>query len=278
MKVMVARTLGYCYGVKRAEQLLLGSLRETGQLKTYGPLINNTQVTSKYEEEGAKIVSSIDEVSAGETMVIRSHGLPLAVYEAAESKDVRIVDATCPYVSRIHQIVKDAFDAGISVIVFGSAEHPEIVGINGWCGDSATIVMTPEDLVPSDAPVIVVVQTTFNHRKWEQFRPKVQQMFPNARIYDTICSATADRQEAAIEVARQVPRMIVVGDRNSSNTKKLFELCSAITDTVLIETKDELDRKVLEDVELVGLTAGASTPDWIIEEIILKIEEERNVE
>lgn len=278
MKVMVAKTLGYCFGVRRAEQMLISSLEECGQLKTYGPLINNMQVTSRYEAQGARIVTSVDEVESGETMVIRSHGLPRSVYESAEQKQIRLVDATCPYVSKIHKIVQESYRNGIPVVIFGSADHPEVIGINGWCGNSASVVMDVDEISPSDSPVCIVVQTTFNHVKWAKYRPEILKKLPQARIYDTICSATADRQESAVDVAKQVDRMIVIGDRKSSDTKKLFELCSGYTETVLIETKDELNMKDFRGVESVGITAGASTPHWIIEAVILKIEEERNVE
>lgn len=287
MKILVAAHSGFCYGVKRAVQILDELIEEHDEnhpIYTLGPIIHNKQVTEFYEERGVKVIENLsvfnDNGVGGERVVIRSHGAPKKVYDDAEKMQIEILDATCPYVKKIQNTVSTYASKGYNIIIVGDSDHPEVIGIDGWCDHSATIIEKIEDaekLMDSDAPVCIVAQTTFNLALWKDITEVLKKKFPNGVIHNTICLATEQRQQACRELAEQVDYMIVIGGKHSSNTIKLANICSNVVKTIHIETKDELDLSILRGDEVIGITAGASTPDWIVQSVILKIENEGEV-
>ena len=279
MTIFLAEHSGYCYGVKRAIKMLDGLVDLNVPVFTYGPIIHNQQVTDYYKQKGVNV---IDDLEAFEhfgreiaILVIRSHGAPKAIYDIAEELGFEIRDATCPYVKKIQNTVSTYALKGYNIIIVGDSAHPEVIGINGWCNNSAVIVNTIEDvdlLQGISGPVCVVAQTTYKIRLWECITERLQNKYENCHIHNTICLATEQRQTACVEMAQKVELMIVIGGKHSSNTVKLAQLCSQIVKTIHIETKDDLDESQFKGNEIIGITAGASTPDWIIESVILKIE------
>lgn len=284
MKIRVAEHSGYCYGVKRAVNLLENLIEEKSKVYTLGPIIHNQQVTDYYHEKGVLIIDKIADLSDNEIdgalVVIRSHGAPKSVYEEAELRGIKLKDATCPYVKKIQNTVSTYASKGYNIIIVGDSKHPEVIGINGWCDNQAKIIKTIEDveLIPSDQrPTCVVAQTTFNINLWKAISEQLEAKLEDCVIINTICLATEQRQQAVIALASEVDLMIVVGGKHSSNTIKLAELCALQTKTIHIETKDDLNGEALKGTRSIGITAGASTPDWIIQSVILKIENEGEV-
>lgn len=270
MKVIISKDSGFCYGVKRAVRLVTSEQAKNIPCVCYGNLINNKQVI---ERLGLTVVDHIQERESLEhaNFVVRSHGVPMDVYQKVKDMGIRIIDATCPFVSRIHRLVQEAHQAGRRVFIFGDPTHPEVIGTNGWCNNQATMIQKASDIPVYNDDCCVVLQTTFNLATWSQLLPIVYERLPNATIHHTICEATERRQMAALETAQKVEYMVVVGDEQSSNTRKLYELCSERVPTVHIETHNELNSTIFEGIEIVGVTAGASTPDWIIDDVIKKI-------
>ncbi len=283
MKIITAEHSGYCYGVKRAVGILESLIPSESAIGTLGPIIHNTQVTDYYETQGVKIIESISDVpDDGQemTLIIRSHGAPKSVYEEAAHKNIKIHDATCPYVKKIQNTVSTYATKGYNVIIVGNPAHPEVIGINGWCDDHAQVIENASQLnqiTEFDKPTCVVAQTTYSIKQWELITQEIKVLIPDVIIFNTICLATEQRQKAVLELANQVDLMIVVGGKHSSNTIKLAELCSKMVRTIHIETKDDLNGADLIGTEVVGITAGASTPDWIVQSVILKIENEGEV-
>ena len=288
MVIQIAKHSGFCYGVKRAIQILDDLIIEnlnSETIYTLGPIIHNNQVTEYYGEKGIKIIENIHDIGDnrmdGTKLVIRSHGAARAVYDKAQELGFLIYDATCPYVKKIQDTVLSYYIKGYNVIIIGDKKHPEVIGINGWCDNQASIVNSMEELnslESSNAPVCVVAQTTFNLKLWQEMLVVLKEKFLNAIIHDTICLATEKRQIACVELSRTVDVMIVIGGKHSSNTKKLAEICGENTTTIHIETKDDLvDLSMFKGNKTIGIAAGASTPDWIVESVILKIENEGEV-
>ena len=282
MRIIVAEHSGFCFGVNRAIQIMDKLLDDAGgtPIYTLGPIIHNKQVTDGYAEKGVEIIEGIDEIKTPARVIIRSHGASKSVYAKAESLGVELHDATCPYVKKIQNTVSTFFAKGYNIIIVGDFRHPEVIGINSWCENRAQIIATPEEamvLEPSDEPVCVVAQTTSSTRLWTIISEILCNKFSNAVIHNTVCLATEKRQKACIDLAEQVDMMIVIGGRHSSNTKKLAELCGERVKTLHIETKDDFLNSELEGSETLGIAAGASTPDWIVREVILKIENEGEV-
>ncbi len=278
MHVVKAKTAGFCFGVRRAVETVygqLGSGKEQGrEIYTYGPIIHNEEVVKDMEKQGVQVLRSEEELEslAGGTVIIRSHGVPERIYKKMEARGLEIVDATCPFVKKIHNIVRRESQSGKYIVIIGDPCHPEVEGIRGWSADRAAVVQDAEDakrlpLNKEDA-VCIVSQTTFNYNKFKELVEIISEKSYDVSVLNTICGATKERQTEAQSIAEEVDAMIVIGDKHSSNTQKLFEICQkACKDTYYIQTLDDLDLNQLGSVETVGITAGASTPNNIIEEV-----------
>lgn len=279
MEVKVADHAGFCFGVKRAVDMCYKEADTKKHVYTLGPIIHNEMVVKDLEERGVKVISSVDEIDFSEvkdpsevSVIIRSHGITKAEYKSLEDKKVNIVSATCPFVSKIHRIVEEEHEKGSDIIIIGSKKHPEVMGINGWCDNSATILESEEEARKYRAKegkrVVVVSQTTFNYRKFQYIVDILQKICYNVIVMNTICNATEERQTEARLLAEKSDAMLVIGGKNSSNTQKLYEICKAeCSNTYFIQTLDDLDLVNLKSVRSVGITAGASTPNNIIKEV-----------
>ena len=276
MKVKLAKTAGFCFGVKRAVDTVYKELsrQENEKIYTYGPIIHNEEVIKDMQRQGAIVLRTeeeLDAVTKG-TVIIRSHGVEKRIYDKLEAKQISVVDATCPYVKKIHNIVRKESEEGKFIIIIGNPDHPEVQGIRGWAGKDAAIIQNPEDIeklsIKNDKKVCVVSQTTFNYKKFQYLVEIISEKSYDIIVLNTICNATKERQTETRQIAEEADAMIVIGDKHSSNTQKLFEICAkACKDTYYIQTLDDLNLNQLRSVETVGITAGASTPNNIIEEV-----------
>ena len=276
MEVKLAKTAGFCFGVKRAVETVYEQVKEAkgDKIYTYGPIIHNDEVVKDLRSKGVEVIHNEAElhgITSG-VVVIRSHGVPKRIHTILEEQGVRCVDATCPFVKKIHRIVAEESKNGKHIIIIGDANHPEVQGIKGWSETPVTIIKTEEEAeafeAPSEAEICIVSQTTFNYNKFKYLVEIISKKSYNILVLNTICSATKERQTEAACIANEVDVMIVIGDKHSSNTQKLFEIChSACKDTYYIQTLDDLDMNQLKSVKTVGITAGASTPNNIIEEV-----------
>ena len=283
MRVTVAKTAGFCYGVKRAVELAEEALRtETGPCAMLGPVIHNNTVIDHLKSLGATVIQRPEEAGEGSVVILRSHGEGKAVHDILEKRGVRIVDATCPNVSRIHKLVRQAQEEGRRVIIVGAPGHPEVQAIAGWCVEPL-IFQNGEALreyffqCPEEAqkPLTMVSQTTSTQAVWNFCSENAKKLCTNIKIFDTICNATCARQSEAQQLAAQNDAVIVIGGRDSANTKRLYELCLALCpNTVWIETPEELDAAGFPNGARVAITAGASTPTAIIKEVRGKMSEE----
>ena len=284
MKVMLAKSAGFCFGVRRAVQLAEKIAAGDAPYVMLGPVIHNDHVIEHLTEQGVGCVERVDQVPPGCGVIIRSHGEGKAVYDKLQEMGCPVADATCVKVAKIHQIVQDASRRGRQVIIIGDPVHPEVTAIAGWC-TGAKIFRNATELGEflkeyeenPQKPITLVSQTTSTDRIWSPCREKVKKECTNAEIFDTICDATCMRQSEAQSLAEQCDAMIVIGDRKSSNTTRLAELCRAHCPLVYhISRAEELDRRMVSGVASVGITAGASTPGWIIKEVNHKMSEENN--
>ena len=275
MEVIVAKTAGFCFGVERAVNQVYDQIKHgSGQIYTLGPIIHNEEVVRDLEKKGVKVLNSENEISAltEGTVIIRSHGVGKHIYDMLKAQGVQIVDATCPFVKKIHRIVQEQNLQGRRVIIIGDETHPEVEGIKGW-GDARTMVVKNEEQMeklPSftGEKLCIVSQTTFNYNKFKELVEILEKKSYDVSVLNTICNATKERQTEAQSIAETVDAMIVIGDKHSSNTQKLFEICrKACNNTYYIQTLGDLDLNQLGSVETVGITAGASTPNNIIEEV-----------
>jgi len=275
MSITVAKSAGFCFGVSRAVETVEKAAAEGKRVATLGPIIHNRHVVEKFEMLGVRVIETPEEAEAGMTVIIRSHGVPKKVYEALEKRGVEIVDATCPFVKRIHGIVEKAEQEGYLPIIMGTPSHPEVEGIAGWCRD-CRIFETPEELgnwvkssgVSLDLPVCMVAQTTSIENLWKKSAEIAKKEFTNGKIFDTICRATEFRQTEAAQLSAQCQAMVVVGDAKSSNTARLATICRQYCGIVqLVDNAGELDAALFRGATDVGITAGASTPAWIIKEV-----------
>ena len=287
MEIKIAEKAGFCFGVSRAVKIAYDSAEsEENKVYTLGMLIHNDDVISELEKKGIKTVGSIEDIPCGASAIIRAHGISEKEYNELERKKINIIDATCPYVKKIHNIVKDEYNSGKLIIIIGDKNHPEVQGINGWCDNSAQVVYNDEDLdlilcKDVNMPVAVVSQTTLRREIFEKFEKKLKKHFTNAKIFDTICSATAERQIAAKKLAEESDAMFVIGGAGSSNTQKLYEVCKDYCSCVVkIENAGGLSglKNILKKLynKKVGITAGASTPDKVIKEAKLTMAEITN--
>ena len=281
--VTLAASAGFCFGVKRAIEMAYAEIEKNDgtPLYSYGSLIHNKEVTRDLDEKGLHIIESLDGIDEG-TVVIRSHGVGKFLYDALEEKGMRMVDGTCPFVKKIHTIVNEAWNQGKSIIIAGDGKHPEVQGINGWCGNTAVILESPEEArtaeLDSEKDYAVVVQTTFRQSKFDDMLAILREKGLKMEISQTICSATEKRQKEAMELSQNVDKMIVIGDKKSSNTQKLVEICKKnCENTVHIETICDLVLKTFKKDDRIGITAGASTPPAIIKEVVVTMSEIENV-
>ena len=275
MKVIVAKTAGFCFGVERAVEKVYEQIRRGGgPIYTLGPIIHNEEVVRDLEEKGVRVIHSEEELAGltEGTVIIRSHGVGPQVYEQLRRQGLETVDATCPFVKKIHRIAAEQNRQGRRLIIIGDRNHPEVQGIRGW-GDARTLVIgtmeEAEALEPDPGQkVCVVSQTTFNYNKFKELVEKISEKGYDILVLNTICNATQERQVEAERIASQVDAMIVIGGKNSSNTRKLYEICrKECKNTYYIQTVGDLDPESVNSVRCVGITAGASTPKKIIEEV-----------
>ena len=276
MEVRLAKTAGFCFGVKRAVETVYEQVKKCQDKKiyTYGPIIHNEEVVKDLKSKGVEVILDEEELRTltSGVVIIRSHGVPKRIYTILQEQGVCCVDATCPFVKKIHRIVEEESNRGKHIIIIGDDKHPEVQGIKGWSKTEATVIKTEEEAVnfmpPSDTEICIVSQTTFNYNKFKYLVEIISKKNYNINVLNTICSATKERQTEAQSIANEVDVMIVIGDKHSSNTQKLFEIChKACKDTYYIQTIDDLDTNQLQSVKTVGITAGASTPNNIIEEV-----------
>ena len=272
MKVTLAKSAGFCFGVKRAVEMVYKEAETGKKVYTLGPIIHNEQVVQDLEQKGVRVIDTPEELSKAEdaTVIIRSHGISADVYHQLEDKKVRIVDATCPFVSKIHRIVEKKYQEGSCIVIVGNANHPEVEGINGWCNGAATVIGSVSEAENySQEParkLCVVAQTTFNYKKFKDIVDIFSKKSYDIDVMNTICNATEERQTEA--AAGDSDAMIVIGGKHSSNTQKLYEICKNVCpDTHFIQTLDDLDLKQFQSFRSVGITAGASTPNTIIKEV-----------
>ena len=277
MNVELAKTAGFCFGVKRAVDTVYQQIEQYRGEKifTYGPIIHNEEVIKDLRNHGVEVLNDEEELKTADAdvVVIRSHGVAKYIYDILEERGITCVDATCPFVKKIHKIVAEKSTEGSYIIIIGNGEHPEVQGIRGWAGEQVTVVQTPEDaerfeLPDKDQKVCIVAQTTFNYNKFKELVEIISKKRYDIVVLNTICNATKERQTEARQIAARVDAMVVIGDERSSNTQKLFEICKEeCLNTYYIQTLDDLDINQLRSVETVGITAGASTPNKIIEEV-----------
>ena len=286
MSVTVAKSAGFCFGVNRAVELVEKAVKEGKQVLTLGPIIHNRHAVRHFEEMGVQVIDRPEQAQPGSTVVIRSHGVTQAVYQALEHQGVEIIDATCPFVKRIHGIVSNADQEGRLPVIIGTRDHPEVEGIAGWCSN-CQIFQTPEELqiwaetaqIPSDLPICMVCQTTSTESLWISCVKKAKKLFTNLKIFDTICKATEDRQTEAAKLSALCQAMVVVGDTHSSNTGRLVTICREhCKKVILVDNASELEPEFFRGATCVGVTAGASTPAWIIKEVNKTMSEITNVE
>lgn len=277
MTIKKAESAGFCFGVNRAIKMVEELLDKNYKVCTLGPIIHNMEVVRELEQRGCRPVNSVDELKEGEILVIRSHGVPRSVIDELEKMGTDYKDATCPFVKKIHKTVSSADPENDVVLIAGNNKHPEVCGIIGHCKAECHTFNKEEELdevlsiilKTNNKQVLVVAQTTFDTKEWKKCIKKIKKLCTNAKIFDTICNATSVRQTEADAIAATSDFMIVIGDRHSSNTGKLFDICKKqCLNTVLIETASELDYSKVRSAKNIGVTAGASTPARIIKEVL----------
>ena len=276
MKVLLAKTAGFCFGVKRAVDTVYQQVEENKDCKiyTFGPIIHNDEVIKDMQAKGVTVLEGEEDLPKAKNgiVIIRSHGVPKRICDRMDELGIQYVDATCPFVKKIHKIAMEKAEEGAFLVVIGNPVHPEVEGIMGWAGEDAAVISTAEEAehltVPEDREICVVAQTTFNYNKFKELVEIISKRRYDISVLNTICSATKERQTETARIADRVDAMIVIGDKRSSNTQKLFEICkNACNNTYYIQTLDDLNVNQLRSVETVGITAGASTPNNIIEEV-----------
>lgn len=277
MKVILAKRAGFCFGVKRATQMAFEAAGKDQETFTLGPIIHSPQVVHKLEEMGVGVVKDLSGVCNG-TVIIRSHGVLASEMEEAHQKKLEVVDATCPFVKKAQEHVKYLSEAGYDVLVVGDADHPEVQGIVSYALGKVYVVASGEQVtkLPKMGKMGVVAQTTQSFDNLKSVVTECLRRGGEVRVFNTICDATAVRQQEATELANQVDCVIVIGGYNSANTRRLAEICTEIQPrTHHIETAAEIDSSWFAGVETVGVTAGASTPKWIIDEVMGRLEQEQ---
>ena len=277
MQVLLAEEYGFCFGVERAVEMVEGALGEGATVRTLGPLIHNTQEIQRLEAEGVRTIDAPGDVTAGETAVIRAHGVTPQVQRDLEARAERVIDATCPFVTKVQKLAERAAEQGRDVVVVGNPDHPEMIGVVGYAPACTHVVRDASEvaaLPPLHAP-LVVSQTTLKLKTFleaaEAVRAKAD---AEPQVVNTICSATRDRQDAARALAGEVDAFYVIGGKHSSNSLKLLSVCKEqCARSFLIETPEEINAADLTGAERVGVTAGASTPNWLIEQVVSRLRE-----
>ena len=286
--VVLAKSAGFCFGVKRAVNMVYEEIDKSVSqgvqtpIYTYGPIIHNDEVVKDFASKGVTLVKELKELAdlPKGKIIVRSHGISRAEYEEMEQYGFTVVDATCPFVRKIHKIVDEHSKQGEYIIIIGNPNHPEVCGIRGWVnGNDVSIIESKKEAeeftLLDDKNICIVSQTTFNYNKFQDLVEIVSKKGYNISVLNTICNATEERQTEAREIAKKVDAMIVIGDKHSSNTQKLFEICNTECEkTYYIQTSKDMDYGLLESINNVGITAGASTPNNIIEEVSKNVRNE----
>ena len=281
MEIRLAECAGFCFGVKRAIDTVYEQLAKGKTIYTYGPIVHNEEVVRELAERGVGVLENreaLEKLPAQEdgsesaAVIIRAHGVPAEIYRLLEEKGLECIDATCPFVKRIHRIVEKESREGSHIVIIGNPGHPEVEGIVGWCSGSATVLEEPEEAMnfipPEGRKLCVVSQTTFNYNKFQYIVEIFEKKGYNDSVVNTICNATEERQRSAKTIAAEADVMIVIGGKHSSNSRKLYEICQRECEhTYFIQTLDDLHLDLPKAVRLVGITAGASTPNKLIEEV-----------
>ncbi len=274
-EVILAKSAGFCFGVNRAVELAYELLNSGTKVATLGPIIHNSQVIEDMKSKGAEIIESSDLADSDSTIIIRTHGIPNTTLDEIKSSGRKYVDATCPFVKKIHKIVSENSSSDVPVLIAGDENHPEVMGIKSYAKGETFIFKNNDELVSllksvdnlCEKSIIFVAQTTFSAKEWKNCKKNINLLCTNAKIFDTICSATHERQSEAVTLSLECDAMLIVGGRHSSNTQKLKSTCEVNCPTFLIETADELKGIDLAEFRKIGITAGASTPASIIKEV-----------
>lgn len=277
MKVLLADEYGFCFGVERAVEMVEEAVTEGDTVRTLGPLIHNEQEMQRLGQQGVTTISEPVQIRRGETAVIRAHGVTPQVQHELEERASKVVDATCPFVTRVQKLAARAAAADRHVIIVGSPDHPEMIGVKGYAPDHAFIVRDETEVasLPRLRSPMVVSQTTIKAKTFFDTAEAVKTKTDDeVQVINTICSATRDRQDAALALSNMVDAFYVIGGRHSSNSLKLLAVCKENCEkSFLIETEAEIDPKDIDGAERVGVTAGASTPEWLIEKVVKRLEE-----
>ena len=271
MEIIVAKSAGFCFGVKRAIDMAEEVLKGNKKIYCLGEIVHNKFVIDELENKGMKIVKNIEEVPTGKEVILRAHGVTLAEENVCRNKKLISIDTTCPNVAKIHKIVKEYSENGYEIIIIGNKEHPEVKGTAGWCESEPIIISEIEEInnIDTSKKYCVVSQTTINSLKNIEIIEKLKEEVKDIEIFNTVCLATETRQKEALELAKKSDYMIVIGDKMSSNSNKLCEISSKICkNTQFIENIDELILKFDNDSCKIGITAGASTPQKLIDEVV----------
>lgn len=275
MEITVAKSAGFCFGVQRAVDSVYKELEEnSGKIYTFGPIIHNEQVVEDLNKRGIEVIDTVEqlkEIKEG-TVVIRSHGVAKEIYDILEQQKLKMVDATCPFVKKIHNIVLDESNNGKTIIIIGNDNHPEVEGIKGWVNGEVIVTNKEEQIeklsLPEQTKACIVSQTTFNHNKFKYLVEIIRKKGYDITVVNTICNATHVRQVEAQKISSKVDGMIVIGGKNSSNTQKLYDICrNECENTFYVQTVKDLNLHELKSLKSIGITAGASTPKNIIEEV-----------
>lgn len=275
MEITVAKSAGFCFGVQRAVDSVYKELEEnSGKIYTFGPIIHNEQVVEDLNKKGIEVIDTVEQLKKIKkgTVVIRSHGVAKEIYDILEQQKLKMVDATCPFVKKIHNIVLDESNNGKTIIIIGNDNHPEVEGIKGWVNGEVIVINKEEQIeklsLPEQTKACIVSQTTFNHNKFKYLVEIIRKKGYDITVVNTICNATHVRQVEAQKISSKVDGMIVIGGKNSSNTQKLYDICrNECENTFYVQTVKDLDLHELKSLKSIGITAGASTPKNIIEEV-----------
>ncbi len=275
MEITVAKSAGFCFGVQRAVDSVYKELEEnSGKIYTFGPIIHNEQVVEDLNKRGIEVIDTVEQLKKIKegTVVIRSHGVAKEIYDILEQQKLKMVDATCPFVKKIHNIVLDESNNGKTIIIIGNDNHPEVEGIKGWVNGEVIVINKEEQIeklsLPEQTKACIVSQTTFNHNKFKYLVEIIRKKGYDITVVNTICNATHVRQVEAQKISSDVDGMIVIGGKNSSNTQKLYDICrNECENTFYVQTVKDLNLHELKSLKSIGITAGASTPKNIIEEV-----------
>ncbi|MFA5840175.1 MAG: 4-hydroxy-3-methylbut-2-enyl diphosphate reductase [Candidatus Margulisiibacteriota bacterium] len=278
MEILIAQHSGFCEGVERAYRIALEQVKLNHPVYMLGNLVHNTQVVEQFINAGAKIIKTLNEVpdNSPGILLISAHGVSPEIYTEAKRKKLQIIDTTCPWVKKAQKIAKELSDCEKNIVIVGDKGHVEVKGLVGWSGGKAIVVENMSDVnslsLPKDQPIGVLAQTTQSKENFNQVVTELKNRFNNVTAFDTICGATAKRQAAAVELAKKVDLLLVIGDKMSANTRRLTELCTETgTRTHQIQTVSELNTSWLDGIQKVGITAGASTPEWVIKAVVAKL-------